>query len=211
MCRCLYIFAVLAVGSQTGCQADIYTTDIKEYRFTIEPRTERNVQLFRSFFRTFNRQFEKEFGQPRLLQLTSTKTNNTSTIHIGDDSQYRIRHIDGQDYKAVGRGNWQRNSYVHIYGGILLRQQKVIENVYSMRLYFNDHYLHEWHNSTDYLTRQRAYTLFLHELGHGMQMRHESESTDIMYYRINRCDKDIPAFMQRVAAFMMHRTVGETK
>ena len=198
MYRCVYIFVFLSIG----CQTDIYTTDIKEYRFTIEPRTERNVLLFRSFFRAFNRQFEKQFGQPRLLQLTSTKTNNTSTIHIGDNNQYRIRNIDGQEYKTVGKGNWQRNSYVHIYGGILLRQQKVIENIYSMKLYFNEHYLHEWHSSTDYLTRQQAYTLFLHELGHGMQMGHEPESTDIMYYQINRNKKDLSAFMRRVAKFM---------
>ena len=207
MCRCIYIFVILVLG---GCQTDTYTTNIKEYRFTIEPHTERNVQLFNSFFRIFNRQFAKQFGHKRLLRLTTTKTSNTSSIHLGSDGQYRVIHLDGQDYKTVGRGNWQRTSYVHIYGGILLRQQKIVENIYSMRLYFNSDYLHEWHNSTDLLTRHRAYTLFLHELGHGMRMQHEPNPEDIMYYQINPVKKDIPAFMQRVASFL-HQTADETE
>ncbi|MDE3269766.1 MAG: hypothetical protein OYH77_05740 [Pseudomonadota bacterium] len=188
----------------SACQADVYTTDIKEYYFTVEPRSEQNTQLFSVFFRKFNRQLAQHLGarQMRFLQLTTSKTSDTSSIYVGDKSQYRRVELDGQEYQSVGKGRWERKSHIYSYGGLLLRRQKIIKNIYRMKLYFNSEYLYEWHNSNDYLTRQRAYTLFLHELGHGMLMQHHPDPDDVMYYRIDSARKDIPSFMARVVKFL---------
>lgn len=88
----------------------------------------------------------------------------------------------------VGYGNWN----VSVRGNVM---------IHSMQLEFDGDYFTELMNSDSSFDRDELFKLFAHEVGHGLQFRHEPDPEDLMFFDISGY-KDFEPFYQRVRGYL---------
>ena len=191
----------MLLSSLASCREDVFITNVQNYRFVVAPKTETNVRIIRNLFYTFN----QEMGEEVLYLVQAGETDDraaVSSILFERDTAYRSKIISSEHFRTVGSGNWLRLTHTQRYRSFFYQPHALMTQVYTMQLRFNADYFINWYLSSDSQQRALAYTLFLHELGHGMRLRHVNKQAAVMYPQINAVPKDYSDFYAKVRTFL---------
>ena len=175
--------AISACGSST-----VVHKSVKNFRLSLDPRYKQLEPTFVELIDSFNH--HAGFTALRLVDAPD-KANSTIVITNGLTDAFH----------KVGFGQWiietQENKSVTAQGAPLVTK---IDH-YEMRIEFDQSFvgnlaLHEGDSSSRYELEK----LFFHEVGHGMQMEHSKDESDVMFENIGG-QKDFDRFFARVHDF----------
>ena len=185
--KSLNLFLVITLLT-SGCGGPSKTTLVKDYRLAVSDDDPAMKDQFRRLISDFN-----DFVGLDALIYTADVNNANSTIVLTSGLKQR----DGK----VGWGQWisESTSKASFLGKSGTRTVK-----YRMQLEFDRHYFESRLNSVSDEDNHARHKLFFHEVGHGLQMSHHTDSTDIMYYDIGGT-KDPSNFFTRVREYIAAR------
>ena len=175
-----------------SCGDSLFISKVKDYYFEIEPASAENYRIFGKLFQNFN---------------TSINANVLHLVDRGDLDGAETSYIKltsglhARDNK-LGWGKWIRHSELNSGRNFLRQPQRVRRDVYTMRLEYDRGYLKERYYSDKESHKRQLKTLFLHELGHGFQMKHDPDRAAVMYREVNDSKKDLSSYYLRVQEFL---------
>lgn len=106
--------------------------------------------------------------------------------------------------EKLGWGQWMTEEVVQYQGPVVLHMGSQNKDVfYSMRVEFDQNYIGEKMYSIDPSDQQKIRTLWCHEIGHGLQMNHVSEQTDVMYEYVDGDQKDFAKYFTEAKNFFL--------
>jgi hypothetical protein len=174
--------ALLAITlTLTACGANYDETRIKNFRLFIETDDSDIINKFKGFSEIFNKEVGliAASGEDRdaiTIVDSPSEANSTAKIVLGLESEK----------DKIGFGRWETKTsedapVLSLTGG---NPRRVVE--YSMALEFDEAYILDRiqapKNSEQW---KEIFTLFCHEVGHGMTLVHTDDITDVMYPTIN--------------------------
>ena len=166
------IFIANLIVGMVACGGSSEEVDVKEYRISVSDQRPDVQSAFSYLVDSFNN--DVGFDALTLAQ-EDDAANSFVTVTKG------LEERDGK----VGWGQWIRVTEVEggasgfIGGG----GRKVYR--YSMKLEFDEEYISTRWSSRSDSDEYELRKLFYHEVGHGLQMNHVTDSSDIMYYDIS--------------------------
>lgn len=187
------MWLTLVVTLLISCGEGFFVSTIKQYYFVVKPTTGENRRIFRELFGEFNSRVNAPYLN--LIGEGELSASETSTIEL----THGLLHRD----EKLGWGRWLKTSKLNSRSGFLNQPHKVRKDIYTMELEFDNGFLKKHYQSNDDADQQLARTLFLHELGHGLQMGHHPSRRSIMYREINSGYKDYDAFYRSAYRFLL--------
>lgn len=186
-----FVLLQLLFVSAVSCGDSLFVSKVKNYHFKIEPASAENYRIFGSLFHNFNISINSNVLH--LVKEGDLDANETSYIKLTPG-------LHARDNK-LGWGKWIRRSEINSGKSFLRQPQKIRRDIYTMRLEYDWDYLKERYYSSKESHKRQLTTLFLHELGHGFQMRHDPDRSSVMYREINNSKKDLRSYYLRGARF----------
>ncbi len=154
----------------------------KEYRLYVNSEDSKVQDEFRSLVDLFNAR-----TCAKVIALVDNADDANSHIVLTKGLQQR----DGK----VGWGQWERISYS---GGPTGTDETL---VYTMSLEFDYDYVYNRLGSDNESKRKSLTNLFDHEIGHGLQMEHDTTNTRSVMYPDISGTKDFEPFFKDVRRF----------
>jgi hypothetical protein len=186
----LLLLAAVAVPF-LGCGQKIDEHLRKEYVLGVSATDAETKDEFRNLVKEFN-----ELAGLDALRFTEDVSVADSLILLTKDLQA----TDGK----VGWGQWvTQTTDKNRLSGTKIKVSRDID--YAMRLEFDEDYILSRRDapggSSEHYELQK---LFFHEVGHGLQMPHHPDRSNVMYYEISG-QKDFDLFFHDVDAFFSQR------
>lgn len=172
----------------TACGSSYETLKIKEYTLAVLNDDPAIKQEFRNLIIDFN-----HFAGLEALQYVESSDDANSAIILTKG----LRDRDGK----VGWGQWiaeseEDNPITAAFGK---KSKRTI--TYSMRLEFDEDYFRKRLANPDSKKLYQKQKLFFHEAGHGLEMAHAEQKSDVMYFDISG-NKDFDVFFGKVRSYM---------
>lgn len=181
---CLSITLLLTLGI-VSCGANVKSKSVKEYRVTLAKGDSSFVPLIKTLVSDYNAN-----AGLQALQYVDSADQANSRIVITEGLEKR----DGK----VGWGQWltsSQRSGSNIPGGSIDETTE-----YSLQVEFDADFLRSNSKIDDGAVQYEAQKLFAHEIGHGFQMDHDPDVSNVMYLDITGI-KDFKSYFSRVRSF----------
>jgi predicted Zn-dependent protease len=166
----LICLSIIATGSiLSSCGARVNTNEIKEYRVTLASAD----KSFRPLIKNLVSDYNSTLGF-RALEYVDSQDQANSTILVTEGLETR----DGK----VGWGQWlseTERSGIDAPGGSV---DKTV--TYSLQVEFDADYLRQNSKLENGSLTENARKLFAHEIGHGFQLDHHPDQSNIMYFDV---------------------------
>lgn len=183
----LLLVFLLAV-SLISCGQSPFVEEVKQYSFDIKPYTRSNYRIFRKLFRDFN----EAVGENVLVLVRRDGSEEMSHITLTKGLEERK--------EKIGFGGWQSDSSFN--EDCLRKPFKVIKKVYTMNLEFDYDFVKNRVTTDNQGAKRELQTLFLHEVGHGLKLKHDSRRDAVMYERVDNRQRDHQRFYRKVLNFL---------
>lgn len=165
-------FFLVAVGllislTQWGCGA-YHESHVKNYKLYFATSDANILSEAQRLIHLYNRE-----AQTNVLEFASNITEANSTVKFDRELKER----EGK----LGYGKWETEIYEE--PDFRRLEGRTLERVitYSMELEFDEKFFKERAGKSESdLQWQRLYVLFLHEVGHGLQMSHIEDERNVM-------------------------------
>lgn len=177
--------ALFCALSFSSCGAKVHSKSVKEYRVTLAKGDPSFVPQIKAIISDYN----AHVGLQAITYVDSADQAN-SRILVTEGLEKR----DGK----VGWGQWfstSERSGTNLPGTTL---DEVTE--YSLQVEFDAAFLRDNAKIENGNVQYEVQKLFAHEIGHGFQMDHAPEQTNVMYYDITGV-KDFSPYFERVRSF----------
>ena len=183
-----HLLFINIVISLISCGESMFVEEVKQYHFDIRPYTQSNYRIFHDLFQDFNNEVGEDVlvlvrrnGSPEMSHITMTKGLEKSK-------------------DKIGFGGWQSDTSFN--KNCLRKPFKVIKKVYTMNLEFDDDFVKNRVTTNDQGAKRELQTLFLHEVGHGLKLKHDSSRDAVMYKKVDRRPRNQRRFYRKVLAFL---------
>jgi hypothetical protein len=179
----LYLLLVVT-AFLAACGANVSRSEVKEYRVALSGGDV-------SFAPTLKRLVEHYNESAGIAALQFVESSDQANSQI-----YLIEGLEQRDGK-VGWGQWfseTERSGVDLPGSTINKT-----TTYSFRVEFDAGFFRANNEMINGLPSIELRKLFAHEIGHGFQMDHASEASDVMFFDVTG-DKDFTNYWPRVRA-----------
>jgi hypothetical protein len=175
----------------SSCGQTTNERQVKEYSLAISGASYDLLPTFRQLVKEFNQQAGSEY-----LKFSEETGSADSLIVLTDNLQAR----DGK----VGWGQWiTQDSERKKVKGFKIETDRTTD--YAMRLEFDLEYFKKRMTATaGSIEHYELQKLFFHEVGHGLQMPHDPDQSNVMYYEISG-HKDFDGYFKRVDDFFAQK------
>lgn len=178
-------FALVSIVGFSSCGAKVNSSAIKDYRVSLAQGDSSFIPLLKAIIKDYN----SHVGLQALRYVDSPGEAN-SRILITEGLEKR----DGK----VGWGQWFSTSERR---GANLPGATIDETTeYSLQVEFDADFLRDNSKMDNGTIQYEVQKLFAHEIGHGFQMDHAPEMSNVMYYDITGV-KDFAPYFERVRNF----------
>lgn len=183
-----HLLFIMMVVSLISCGESMFVEEVKQYRFDIKPYTQSNYRIFRDLFRDFN----NKVGEDVLVLVRRDSSPEMSHITLTKGLE--------KSKDKIGFGGWRSDASFN--KDCLRKPFKVIKKVYTMNLEFDDDYVKNRVTTDDQGAKRELQTLFLHEVGHGLKLKHDPSRNAVMYKKVDRRPRDQRRFYRKVFDFL---------
>ena len=166
----------------------MFVEEVKQYHFDVKPYTQSNYRIFRDLFRDFN----DTVGEDVLILAYRNSSPNMSHITMTKGLE--------KNKNKIGFGGWRSNSRFN--EDCMSKPPKIIKKVYTMNLEFDDDFVRNRSSSNEQTAKRELQTLFLHEVGHGLKLKHDPKRDAVMYAKIDSQQRDHRRFYRKVLDFL---------
>ena len=185
--RLLPILPILTSLYACGKQGKFDVTEIKDYRIFIATDDARLHEEITSLVDQFNVK-----ACAPVLSIVDVETDANSTIGFVDGLM-----LNGES--VIGSARWTR--LVDQANDAFGNDKSSVVYRYGMNIDFDLPYVTERLGSDNESHREDLFKLFSHEVGHGMEMRHSEDPSELMFPDI-KGTKNIPAFFANVRTYL---------
>ena len=169
-----------------ACGTNTQTNKVKSYVLTVVQGDTSFVSDFKSLIAQYNAQAGKQ-----VLSYTDDRAAANSAIVV-------TKGLKASTAGKVGLGQWLSETRTE---GASLPGQTTHQTVnYAMRVEFDWDFFNDRRESTEANLYDKQ-KLFFHECGHGLEMDHVTDPSDMMYPDIAG-QKNLPAYFDRVRTYM---------
>ena len=169
----------------------------KRYYFTLSPHSEQNRELLNFYFYKFNSNFNVDVLNFLPYDHNRSDDELSTILMIPHMSQRQ-----GEDDGTLGWAQWRTCTKVSNFKTLLVSPHKMLTKIHTMHLEFDETQFTKWHHSEHLAEREKAKSLFLHEVGHGFHLIHDPDKNAVMYESINNENKNYQKYYNKVASFL---------
>ncbi len=179
----------------TACGSSYETTKVKNYKLALV----QGEPIFKEEFRYLVAAFNRRAGID-VLEFVESSDDGNSPIILTKGLKASTPENN------VGFGQWLSESKSDNPMTTTPGQKPERTVTYTMRLQFDWDYFNDARGNSDPKNVYKKEKLFFHEVGHGLEMSHDEDESDIhsvMYPDVGKGDdKDFDAFFERVRNYM---------
>ncbi len=186
MLKSIITFIILS-SLLASCGSDIPVKLHKNYSFYVESQDPQHRVLFKELAEEYNSDVGFE-----ALNVVDDRAAANSTIVMTNN----LQQVDGK----IGWGQWMTET-VEKTSPLTLHMSPASKEVFfSMRVEFDVDYIDHRLRTNRIKDRTELRKLWCHEVGHGLQLEHAAEQSDVMYYSIQG-EKDFDTYFAQVRSF----------
>ena len=177
----LFLMSLVAAS----CGAKVDSVEVKEFRVSLAGGDTRLLPLLKLLVQNYN----QNAGLTAIQYVDSPESANSRV--------YFVEGLEERDGK-VGWGQWfaeTEKTGMDMPGATIDKTTR-----YSLQAEFDADFFREHSELENGMPSLEVQKLFAHEIGHGFQMEHAPQQSDVMYFDVTG-EKDFNAYWPRVRSF----------
>ncbi len=184
------LFLLLSIQLITACGSGVRTTEVHEYTMAVLDNDQEVKWEFQKLITEFN-----EYSGLEVIRYVDNASQANSVVFLTEGLK-----ANSPQHNKIGYGQWlaeiQEEQWYSKPGQ---ERQRTVS--YAMRIELDSEYIRSRMEAETSNAKKEKQVLFFHEVGHGLEMDHHDDHTDIMYKDV-AFNREFDPYFDRVREYM---------